>query len=196
MGNFLLFKQTVCLLLFVDFLFLLPNFYIYFGKQNFKKSWLDTPKKAYVLAVVILVDLMLLFFNIYPLITSFILCICMRYCYVTNYKNRLLQGAGAVGHTCYFTTAYLFIFELGYALDPLHLPQFFHEVFAYEIGLLMVISGLYKGVLGYMQNEGIEYGFVNPMWGKFYKLFRKIPPKSLFFRLSNWLAFLAQVSFL
>lgn len=192
MENFILFRQMICLLLFFDFIFLLPNFYTFFGKENFKRSWIDTPVKGYALAAVILVDLVLLFFNIYPLLTSFILTLSLRYCYITNYIKRLLQGAGAVGHICYFISVYLFLFELGKAVDPELLSEFFHEVFAFEIGLLMVMAGLYKGFLGYMRNEGVEYGLVNPMWGKFYKFFKEVPPNSWIYQVNNWIAFLGE----
>ncbi len=192
MENFVLFRQTICLLLFFDFIFLLPDFYIFFGKENFRRSWIDTSAKAYALAVVILADLVLLFLNFYPLVTSMILMLALRYCYITSYIKRLLQGAGAVGHICYFVSVYLFLFELGTALDPERLLAFFHEVFAFEIGLLMVMAGLYKGVLGYMRNEGVEYGLVNPMWGKFYLFFKKIPPNSWIHAANNWAAFLGE----
>lgn len=194
MANYVLFKQLVCLIFIGKMLVLLPQFYRYFGPPSFPRSIFNTPFRTIIFNLFLITDLILLFLNIYPLVTSFFLFLCMRYLYITDRPMRLTSAA-AVGFICYFVATYLFIFELGQFLDSsLELNAFLLRILGYEIAIIMFMSVIYKVHSGYITGKGFEYGLVNPMWSKFFFLLRKIPPSSLFFKANNLLALTLQLS--
>lgn len=193
MTNYLLFKQLFCLILIFETLVLWPKFERYFGPLAFPKSFFTTWVRIHTFNLFLLASLASLALNFYPLIASFFVLICMRYLYVTDAKNRI-STAGAVGHLCYLTSAYIFLFETAKIFDKSgNLSQFFLSILAIEIGVIMTSAGVYKYLLGYFDGTGFEYALVNPSWSKLFFLFNKLSPNSWVFTFSNWGAFLGEI---
>lgn len=193
MDNYLLFKQAVCLILFFETVWVWPSFYRYFGPQVFPKSLFTTSLRIVAFHLLLLTTLIFLFLDYYAVYASFILFVCMRYLFVTLGKTRI-STLGAVGHISYFTAAYIFLFEIAWAIDPTHqLTGFLHTVLAIEIGIIMVEAGVIKSIFGYFRESGIEYALVNPLWGKFFFLFMKLKPSSWFFKMNNYAGVLLEI---
>jgi hypothetical protein len=185
MINYLLFKQVVSIILFFETLVLWPKFSRYFGPLAFPRSFFTTPLRITVFNLFLLLNLICLFLNFYPFAASFFILVSMRYLYVTDSKKRI-STAGAVGHICYLTSAYIFFFETAFIIDPSqYLSYFLKAVLAIEVGVVMIFAGLYKYLLGYFEGYGFEYALVNPSWSKLFIFFKKFPPKSWIFKINN-----------
>lgn len=192
MTNFLLFKQVFCLILIFETLVLWPKFYRYFGPPAFPKSLFTTWNRIHLFNLLLLASLLSLFLNFHPLAASVFVLIGMRYLYVTDSANRSFT-AGAVGHLCFFTAAYIFFFECAKMIDPSgQLVHFLHQVLAIEIGIIMISAGVYKYLLGFSEGTGFEYALVNPSWSKLFFLFNKLPPSSWIFKANNLLALIGE----
>lgn len=193
MANYLLFKQIVCLLLFFETVVLWPKFYCYFGPLIFPKSLFTTPFRIVAFNLILLTSLAFVFLSYYAVLASFIVFVCMRYLYVTQAANRI-STFGAVGYICYLTSAYIFFFEAAFVLDSSHqLATFLCSVFAIEVGIIMFSAGIYKYILGYLNDTGFEFALVNPSWSKFFFLFKKLSPSSWVFKANNYVACLAEL---
>jgi hypothetical protein len=193
MENYLLFKQLVCIILFIETLILWSKFKIYFGPQAFPKSLFTSHFRIHAFHFTLLTSLIFLFLNFYAVVASFFIFLSMRYLFVTDAQTRI-STFGAVGHICYLVSAYIFFFEVAFIIDPSHhLVNFLHAILAIEIGIMMVSAGLHKYASGYTQNNGIEYALVNPSWGKFFFLFKKLKPSSWFFKVNNYAAFFLEL---
>jgi hypothetical protein len=107
----------------------------------------------------------------------------MRYLYVSKSKERT-STFGAVGHICYFTSAYLFFFEIAFVLG---IPSFIHTILAIEIAIMLLTAGMYKIILGYNGSSGLEFALVNPTWSRFAFFFKKLNPSNFIFKTSNFL---------
>lgn len=190
MENYLLFKQVVCLILFFETLVIWPRFSLYFSPPVFPNSIFTTPFRIHAFNTVLLTALILLFFNIYPVVASLILFLGVRYLYMADTWNRI-STFGAVGHMWVLTTLYLLFFEIAIKIGAL--TQLVHTLFALEIGLALFSAGIYKCFSGYLTDSGFEYALVNPSWGKFPSFFKKLKPSSWFFKVNNWTAIAAEL---
>lgn len=192
MENYLLFKQLVCLILFFKVIVLWPKFHRYFAPPLFQSSWLTSPQRIGAFNLFLLVNIVLTFFNVLSLLTSLFVALSMRYLYVTDSENRIFSG-GAVGHVCYFVTAYIFLFEAAFFIDgSQQLVTFIHQVFAIELAVIMLAATYYKVRWGYVSGHGLEYALVNPNWSKFFFVFRKMSPSSWFFSANNYASCIAE----
>jgi hypothetical protein len=57
----------------------------------------------------------------------------------------------------------------------------------------MLSAGIYKLTAGYPQDEGMDYGLVNPQWGYWWRWYRQLPPGHWLFRTLNHLAWSTEV---
>jgi hypothetical protein len=62
-----------------------------------------------------------------------------------------------------------------------------------DFALIILSSGIYKFTAGYPRNYGMELGLVNPEWGYWWSLYRRLPPSHWLFRLMNHLAWSTEV---
>jgi hypothetical protein len=59
--------------------------------------------------------------------------------------------------------------------------------------VILLCSGTYKSLSGYLRGEGMEYGLANPMWGYWFRLFRRLNPRGIIVRLQDVAAATGQV---
>ena len=186
MDNYVLFRQAICLVLFFETLVLWPRFKLYFGPQVFPRSVFTSSFRIHAFQILLLTCLIFLFLDYYAIFASFILFLCMRYLFVSG-RNTRVSTFGAVGQVCLLISAYIFFFEVALMIDPTYqLVEFFHNILAIEVGIILLSSGIHKCLLGYLNDEGFEYALVNPSWGKFFFFFRKLRPSSWFFKINNF----------
>ena len=54
-----------------------------------------------------------------------------------------------------------------------------------DFALIMLCAGIYKALSGYFNNNGMEYGMVNPAWSYHYNYFKRISVNNKFWHLQN-----------
>lgn len=59
---------------------------------------------------------------------------------------------------------------------------------AVELGMIFIISGLYKYKSGYRQLRGLNIGLINPQWSYFPNFWKRFPPNSFAFKILNFLS--------
>lgn len=96
----------------------------------------------------------------------------------------LLRGMGAPGFMSWWLAAFVFLAELALAFAPSQ-RHFVLFVFQYDFAIIMLSAGIYKLTSGYLHNHGMQLGLVNPMWGYWYKFYRRFSPKGLLFNFYN-----------
>jgi len=57
-----------------------------------------------------------------------------------------------------------------------------------DLAAILLSAGIHKLLTGYACNDGMQFGLVNPQWGYWYRLWRRVPPGHLLFRVLNHLA--------
>lgn len=103
-----------------------------------------------------------------------------------------LRGSGAPGLMNYWLAAVVFFTEYTRRFVP-ELFQFTLLVFQIELAFIVFTSGFYKFNAGFPQNEGMDYGLVNPEWGYWPRWYRKIPPGNWIYKVYNQLAWSGQI---
>lgn len=130
-----------------------------------------------------------------PLISVAALWLLFRHYYIANRWKNPFRGGGAPGFMSHWVALYLLLFELARALDPSgRLTASVRLMSNVDFGVILLCSGSYKALSGYMRGEGMEYGLSNPFWGYFFPLFRRRRPSLLAFRLQDMWASFAQIS--
>jgi hypothetical protein len=95
-----------------------------------------------------------------------------------------LRGMGAPGFMTYWLAAAVFLLEYTSACAP-HLRPLALLVIQADYAFIMLSAGVYKATAGYPQNQGMEWGMVNPQWGYWHKFFRNVSPKHWLFWVLN-----------
>jgi hypothetical protein len=128
-------------------------------------------------------------FSPYPALVNLLLC---RYYFLHMRWRGLLRGMGAPGFMTNWLAAAVFILEL---TRPVAAELFPLALFVLQIdfALIMFMAGIYKLNSGYAGGEGMELGMVNPQWGRWWRLYRKMPPGHWFFAFNNHMAWAGEV---
>ena len=128
----------------------------------------------------------------WTVLATFINLILCRYFFVQMRWKGILRGMGAPGFMTYWLALAIFLLEysLYYAFDMRHLVLLMLQV---DFALIIFSAGIYKFTAGYPQNQGMEFGLVNPEWGYWWKLYSKISPKHWLFKSLNQLAWGTEV---
>lgn len=117
-----------------------------------------------------------------------------RYFYVNLRWHGILRGMGAPGHMNQWLSALMLGFGLADALDATGvLRTALVFTFRLDFALIMIIAGVYKVTAGYPRNEGMERGMVNPYWGFWWPMYKRVHPRSSIFAMCNHLAYLTEI---
>lgn len=128
----------------------------------------------------------------FVLAASLINLIFCRYFFVQLRWKSTLRGMGAPGFMSYWMATYVFLFQCAIELAP-SLKQLVLLVCQIDFAFIMFSAGVYKFTAGYAQNEGMEYGLVNPEWGYWTNFYAKINTGSVIFKIMNHLAWGTEV---
>lgn len=114
------------------------------------------------------------------------------YFFVRMRWKGVLRGMGAPGFMSYWLGAAVFLLELTlhYAPDLRSLALLLMQV---DFAFIMLSSGIYKLTAGYAQNHGMEGGMVNPQWGYWWWLYKKVAPTNPLFKFLNQMAWSLEV---
>src|SRR4030095_3115354 len=117
-------------------------------------------------------------------LVNFLLC---HYFFVQMRWKGVLRGMGAPGFIAYWLGAAVLLIEYTrrFAPDLLGLGLLVLQV---DFAFIMLSAGAYKFSAGYRQNDGMEFGLVNPEWGYWTRFWGRRRPSGWWFRLFNELA--------
>jgi hypothetical protein len=120
-------------------------------------------------------------------LVNLVLC---RYFFVGMRWKGVLRGMGAPGFMTYWLSACVFFLEYGLRFDPTgRVREAALLAFRVDFAVIMLCAGTYKSLAGYPKNDGMELGMINPWWGYWGELYRRIPPRHWLFRTLNHLAY-------
>jgi hypothetical protein len=120
----------------------------------------------------------------WPALVNLLLC---RYYFLHMRWRGVLRGMGAPGFMTNWLAGAVFVLELARSAAPAVFPLALF-VLQTDFALIMFVAGIYKLNAGYATGEGMEYGLVNPQWGRWWQLYRPMPPRHFFFTFNNHMA--------
>lgn len=191
-SNYLLVRQIAGVLFLVDLLCFLPYARVclgpgYWGPSHRIAMRFLLPIWAASAACLVL--------GVVPLIAAGALWLVFRHYYVANRWKNAFRGGGAPGFMSHWTALYLVLFEAARVLDGtgglVHSVGLMANI---DLGTIILCSGTYKALSGYMRGEGMEYGLSNPFWGYLFRWFRARRPSHIAFRVQDIWAPIAQIS--
>ena len=129
------------------------------------------------------------YWSVFAALTNALIC---RYFFITMRWAGVQRGMGAPGFICHWLGNAVFWLELCRHAFPTTLPL---VLLALHIDFAFIIfsAGFYKLRSGYVVNEGMEYGLVNPEWGYWWSKLKDLSPKHLAFRISNHLGWSMEI---
>jgi len=178
----------------LDLLSYLPFASVCLGPGYWSGRWLESvPARAAVIAGWALGSFSLIL-GIYPLAGASILLVIFRAIYVRGRWRTLFRGGGAPGFMSHYLVAVLFFVEVSGWLDRTGaLTQQALRVVRIDFGVVLLCSGTYKSLSGYLRGEGMEYGLANPFWGYWFRWFARVRPSHPFFVVQDRGAAITQV---
>jgi hypothetical protein len=192
--NLGLFRTLLGVLFLIDLLSYLPYARTCLGPGYWRQSW---PSRDAALGVVIIawalasVSLMT---GTLPVAGTLVFLVLFRHYYIANRWKNLFRGGGAPGFMSHFAILHLLSFELAAAFDPTRsLSTIALVVFSVDLGTILLDSGVYKLLSGYVRSEGMEYGLANPMWGYWFRFFRRVDPHHILLRAQDLIAAAGEV---
>lgn len=190
-NNYFLYCELLSIFLLIDFAFYLPLKNIFFG------SYLNSNRKysreiLIIIFILWLICLISILLDFHRLLFSFILIPIFRYYFISTRWSSLLRGGGAPGYMSYYSLLIILLSELSFIL-PTGNHVWLGYLIMLDFGTIILCSGIYKSLSGYLKSDGMEYGLANPMWSYFFKYFSKISPNNTFFKVQNYTACLLQI---
>jgi hypothetical protein len=176
--NYALLREIAGCLFLLDLLSYLPFASVCLGPGYWKGRWLESvPARAAVVAGWALGSLSLVL-GVYPLIGALVLFLIFRAVYVRGRWLTLFRGGGAPGFMSHYLAAVLFFLEASAWLDGSGgLSAHTLRVIRIDFGVILLCSGTYKSLSGYLRGEGMEYGLANPFWGYWHRWFGRMRPR-------------------
>lgn len=118
-----------------------------------------------------------------------------RYFFVDMRWKGICRGMGAPGFMLYWLGALVFMLEYTSTYDPQGwLRSLTILTFKVDFAVIFLCAGQYKFFSGYPQNNGMDRGLVNPWWGHWHALYRRLPTHHWIFRCLNHLAYLTEIA--
>ena len=192
-ANYLLIRQLAGVLFLLDALAFMPWAQVAIGPGYFRGGAARERLVPWLLAVWVTASLSLIT-GVYPLVGALALMVLFRHLYIHNRWANLFRGGGAPGFMSHWVTMYFVLFEAAAVLDGSGgLSTNVLTMLRIDFGVILMCSGTYKSLSGYLAGEGMEYGLANPLWGYFWRIARLIPPGSAFVRLQDIAAAVTQL---
>jgi hypothetical protein len=183
--NYALVRQLAGVLFLLDALAFAPWAQVALGPGYFRGGEARSRALPWLLALWVAGSLSLVS-GVYPLAGALILFAIFRHLYIHNRWKNLFRGGGAPGFMSHWLTAYVVLFEAAAVLDGSGaLGSHVLKMLRIDFAVILMCSGAYKSLSGYLFGEGMEYGLANPLWGYWWRFFRQIRPSHLLFRLQD-----------
>lgn len=191
--NYALVREVAGLLFLLDALMFLPWAQVAIGPGYFRGGAARARLVPWMLTVWIAsaVSLML---GVFPLIGALALMLLFRHLYIHNRWANLFRGGGAPGFMSHWLTCYLVLFESARLLDASGaLGAHVLTMLQIDFGVILLCSGTYKSLSGYLFGEGMSYGLANPFWGYWWPIVRQFQPRHILLRLQDMAAAVLQL---
>jgi hypothetical protein len=128
------------------------------------------------------------------LLGSLVLTLMFHHYFIARRWSSVRRGFGAPGFMAHWTARVIFLVELVRHLDGGGATlRLLVAAIRWDFGWIMVCAGTYKLLVGYLHNNGMEYGRVNPIWGYHWRFFSEVSPNGWYPTLLNYLACLVEV---
>ncbi len=117
-----------------------------------------------------------------------------RFFFISRRWKTVRRGFGAPGFMSHWAIRFLLFFEIARCFDPSQrLLRTLIEVYQIDFAVIMICAGTYKALSGYLNNDGMEYGRVNPSWGYHWRFFGKKSPHGFYPYLMNCVAAIVEL---
>jgi hypothetical protein len=183
--NYALFRMLVAALFLLDLLAFVPYAKICLGRGY----WGEGALHGRALPLVLLVwaaGAVSLGVGFYPLVGAAVLWLIFRHVYIANRWKNLFRGGGAPGFMSHHTALFILLLEAAALLDRSGvLGDRVLLMYRIDFGVILLCSGTYKSLSGYLHGEGMEYGLANPFWGYWFRVFRRLNPRGIIVRLQD-----------
>lgn len=164
----------------------------YIESQGLRPFFKLTKKFAWGLSLFWLIASVLIFLSFLTFASSFFLLLISYYFFIYKRYESLSRGLGAPG---YFITwinftncCYLFVNK--FQSESIELLSKF---FLAEIGVIFLISGLYKLTAGYQSGRGMNIGLYNPQWSYLPPIWRGFSQNTIKTALLNRIAVYGEI---
>ena len=124
---------------------------------------------------------------------AFALTLIFRQYFIAQRWSSVRRGFGAPGFMSHWAARVVLLIELVRAIDAGSTLSLLFATIRWDFGWIMICAGTYKLLVGYLRNNGMEYGRVNPIWGYHWWLFRHVSPHGLIPVVENYLACLVEI---
>ncbi len=193
--NYFLVRSAVGLLFLLDMVLYAPWLDVCFGEGYWGRGALHGRAGVRAVATVWIAGALSLALGIYPLAGAVVLFVMMRRFYIHNRWKNPFRGGGAPGFMSHYVTLYVILLELATMLDGTgELRRHVGTMVGIDFGVVLLCSGSYKSLSGYLRGEGMEYGLANPFWGYWFKFFRTVRPTNPLLRAQDAFAAITQVT--
>lgn len=192
-ANYEIVRSLIVLLMMLDILCFAPHSRTFFGPAFHGKKF---PRGGFI-SLLLFAWGMLLFLvlaDVWTFPASLVLWGLYRFLYINNRWSSLFRGGGAPGFISHWAMGMICLSELCRLLDSTGaLGSIFFFTYRVDLGLILLCSGSYKALAGYLKGEGMDYGLANPMWSYFFPFFKTLSPKNIFLRFQNFCAPFSQI---
>lgn len=178
----------------------LPSWKRFFGSERwggYAKAdrvvdFLQNPISTAAIGIIWFSCAIALIVDFHPVVASFLTLLICRYYHVDMRWKGVARGMGAPGLMSYWLAFAVFLLEFSIHFAPMY-RSLALLVLQVDFAFIMFSAGVYKASAGYARNHGMEYGMVNPEWGYWWKIFKKLPPGNVLFSIQNHFAWATEV---
>jgi hypothetical protein len=192
------FLALVGALFFLDLLAYLPMFEPFFGSSSkLDPSCEGRPMSSLSLQLLWLASALALMAGgrVLKLAASIFFYATFRHFYINSRWSSIRRGGGAPGFMSHWTAFFLVLLQLSTFLDGTGwLTHRMATMARLDFAVIMICAGVYKYMIGYLKNDGMEYGRVNPLWGYRWRRDRHIDPAGLYETFSNIMGSLVEIT--
>ena len=183
--------KTVVIVNLFQYILLIPNFKRIFSEKKFG-GYLDRKKVSFkfeseLLTVVWFLMNSLMLLEIKRIYASFALLLICYYYFIFHRFTSISRGMGAPGYFTFFINKISFLIIIVSDYFPSFLNNLINFI-SMEIGLIFIVSAIYKIKSGYRTDRGINIGLVNPQWSYFPNFWQKINLFSIKYRILNFMS--------
>ena len=182
----------------LDWFFFLPLFKVSFSPRDSNgRNGIKNSVFLYGLATVWLLSL-ISFMSALPLarlIGAGVLTLIFHHYFIALRWKSVRRGFGAPGFMAHWTIRFFFLVELLRCFQPSgELVRLFLFVIQWDFGWIMICAGVYKLLVGYLKNNGMEFGKVNPFWGYHASRLGNEVQGTILPRIENYFACLVEIA--
>lgn len=134
----------------------------------------------------------LVFFGYSPIFGSFVCLVITYYFFIYLRYDSVSRGFGAPGYFITFANLSSVSLQLVQEYQPKNL-DLIASLIGFEIGTIMLVSGIYKCSAGYLDGRGINVGLNNPMWAYRPRYWKSWAPNKKRTKLINWVSILGEI---